>query len=553
MQKCLLIILISIPFHVFSATHNMHYRAIDSLLMVLDEEIAKENVYIQSHQDRISTFKSSYLVKNDPESAVALNSILYEEYRFFKYDSALYYLEQNLYIADKTNNTSLFTDTKLVLCNLYIINGLFWEAERILNFMNPDNLTDSQKRFYYENRMRLYGHMNRFTVDALNESIYFQNFMEAEAQYATVNMDGEENYLEDIQYLIYFYHKRIDDLKSLCEQTIQTTQMGERMYSFACKWRGMAAELEGDPDDQMYYYLLGAISDCRGNIKNNTVIYYLTRHLFTQNDIKRSHKYINYVLINANTSNSFILKSLIADLVYEINKAYETENRQYQKQLVLGLILIFLLFIILLFSLFVLMKEMRRARAAEQKISDTHRTQVELNKKLSDLNVNLAQTNLLKEECIGIIMGVRPYYIDKMEEYRRQVVKYLKQGKVNELHEFCRSENKLSNEMDALYKEFDQMILNILPTFIDEFNQLLMDDARIYPKNGQMTMELRIYALIRLGIKDSANIARHLRCSVNTIYNYRSRMKNKSKVLRKDFEAEVMKIGMAQKIDIDKM
>ncbi|MEG1905255.1 MAG: DUF6377 domain-containing protein, partial [Bacteroidales bacterium] len=93
----------------------------------------------------------------------------------------------------------------------------------------------------------------------------------------------------------------------------------------------------------------------------------------------------------------------------------------------------------------------------------------------------------------------------------------------------------------------DRMFLSILPGFIDEFNSLLEKDAVISPRPGEMTVELRIYALIRLGIKDSAHIAKHLRYSVNTIYNYRSRIKSKAIVPKEDFEKEVMKIGTIKK------
>jgi hypothetical protein len=139
---------------------------------------------------------------------------------------------------------------------------------------------------------------------------------------------------------------------------------------------------------------------------------------------------------------------------------------------------------------------------------------------------------------------MRPYYIDKLDEFRKQVLKLVKTGKLNDIGELCRK-FRFDDETDRLYREFDTMFLNIIPTFVEEFNELLREECRIWPRQGELSIELRIYALIRLGVKDSSQIAKYLCYSVNTIYSYRSRVKNYSDLPREEFEAAVMKIGMS--------
>ena len=138
---------------------------------------------------------------------------------------------------------------------------------------------------------------------------------------------------------------------------------------------------------------------------------------------------------------------------------------------------------------------------------------------------------------------MRPYFISKLEEFRKIVIRHLNNGKTQNLYEYFKSSQIIDDEVNLIYKEFDRMFLNIIPDFVEEFNALLNEEDRIKTNPGELTMELRIFALIRLGIKDSSHIAKHLRYSVNTIYNYRSRLKNRSKIPRDDFEDEVMKIG----------
>ena len=162
---------------------------------------------------------------------------------------------------------------------------------------------------------------------------------------------------------------------------------------------------------------------------------------------------------------------------------------------------------------------------------------------LEHTNAQLQMSNHIKEEYIGRFLKLCSTYIDRLEAYRRMVNKKISNGQTEELLKMVRSSNALDTDLKELYKNFDKAFLHLFPDFVKNFNQLLQPEMRIELRKGELlNTELRIFALIRLGIDDSSQIAEFLRYSVNTIYNYRAKVKNKACISRDDFEARVMEI-----------
>lgn len=167
-----------------------------------------------------------------------------------------------------------------------------------------------------------------------------------------------------------------------------------------------------------------------------------------------------------------------------------------------------------------------------------------INKQLQSLNSELSEANLIKEEYIAHFLSICSLYIDKMDNYRKQISKRITLGQVAELLKISKSSDIIDNELKDFYLNFDNTFLHLYPRFVQDFNNLLNEEERIILKKGEsLNTELRIFALIRLGIDDSSKIANLLRYSVNTIYNYRAKVKNKALGNRDNFEEEVRKIG----------
>ena len=162
---------------------------------------------------------------------------------------------------------------------------------------------------------------------------------------------------------------------------------------------------------------------------------------------------------------------------------------------------------------------------------------------LEQANEQLHLSNHIKEEYIGRFMNLCSVYINRLDTYRRMVNKKISAGQTEELLKVVRSREVMDTGLKELYGNFDTAFLHLFPDFVEKFNELLKPEERIVLRKGELlNTELRIFALIRLGIEDSSQIAEFLRYSVNTIYNYRAKVKNKACILRDDFETHLMKI-----------
>lgn len=215
------------------------------------------------------------------------------------------------------------------------------------------------------------------------------------------------------------------------------------------------------------------------------------------------------------------------------------------------LLLISLLSIVLICSLFYLKRQMKKLAAARKQVVDANEQLTKLNgelsvinKKLKDTNHSLVETTYLKETYIGRYMDQCSAYIEKMDAYRKSLSKIALTGKMADLVSKIKSSQFIDDELKSFYANFDDTFLSLFPTFVEDFNELLIESERVVLKpNERMNTELRIFALVRLGITDSVKIAQFLRYSVSTIYNYRTKARNKALGNRDDFEKKVAHIG----------
>ncbi|MDG2431077.1 DUF6377 domain-containing protein, partial [Flavobacterium sp.] len=265
----------------------------------------------------------------------------------------------------------------------------------------------------------------------------------------------------------------------------------------------------------------------------------------------RSYRYIQRSLEDALFCNARLRTYEISKMLPIISGAYQHQNKANQKQLLLFLGSISVLTLGLLFVFFQLFKQMKKLKTAQKELNDANVQLINLNTALqsanaalNETNSSLAETNLVKEIYIGRYMDQCSDYIGKLEGYRKKLNVMATAGKMNQLLDAIKSKQFIEAELKEFYQNFDQTFLQLFPDFIPQFEALLTDTELTQPKDEELlNTELRIFALIRLGIKDSAKIAVFLRYSVSTIYNYRSQLKNKAVGPREEFETKVMRIG----------
>ena len=258
---------------------------------------------------------------------------------------------------------------------------------------------------------------------------------------------------------------------------------------------------------------------------------------YAAGNIAVAYEYIKYSLDDANFFDARQRTIEISRILPLIENSYQIESQKQKDNLKRYSILVSVLLFFLLLSTLFIYKQMQRVSRARDEVQA-------INTKLNRLNNQLAESNHVKEEYIGQFLSMCSSYIDKLMSYQKMVGRKIQAGQIDDLIKNIKSDAFIDEEQQKLLTNFDAIFLRIYPDFVEQFNKLLHENERyVLKKEELLNTELRIFALIRLGISDSSQIARFLRYSVNSIYTYRTKVKNKAIVPRDNFENEVMKIG----------
>jgi hypothetical protein len=293
------------------------------------------------------------------------------------------------------------------------------------------------------------------------------------------------------------------------------------------------------------WYVRSAIADIRSATKDNASLASLARQLFLDGEnVDRAFKYVKASMDDAIFYNAKLRPWQIAQFMPVIEQSYlqRAEVARRTQWILMGVLLLFALYAFVIFR-----RERRFAAqigAKNDRIEQINSDLQRKNDELQRLNENVLEANAVKEEYIGLLLAMCSDYIEKMLKMQRKISRRLSDGDTKSLEKELSASKLMDAEMRDFYNMFDSAFLRLYPDFIEEFNSLLQDDQRIVPPTGEMLdTELRIFALIRLGIDDSSKIATLLRYSPNTIYNYRAKVKNKAKGPRDEFEDRIRTIG----------
>ena len=297
-----------------------------------------------------------------------------------------------------------------------------------------------------------------------------------------------------------------------------------------------AYEALGDTTNQIKYLAITAIKDIKMAEREYASLQKLAYLIYQQGDLDRAYRYLTCSMEDAVASNARLRFLEVTQIYPIIDKAYkkkEAEKKKYIRRLLIGISILAFLLIIATFYLYYWMK----------KLSVMRRNLYHANKKLVEANRSLTQTGKIKEVYIAKYLDRCVIYLEKLEQYRCSLEKLAMASKIDQLFKAIKSEEFLRDERKMFYDEFDRSFLDLFPNFVEDFNNLLTDDARIYPKKDEhLNTELRIFALIRLGVKDANHIAHFLGYSLATVYNYRSKIRNKAKGNKDNFEQDVMNL-----------
>jgi hypothetical protein len=530
-------------------------KEIDSLLVVLDKTMGNRNEYDQQKKLRISNLKG--LFKNESlsiQQIYQINNNIINEYEAYSFDETLSFIEQNIAIANSLKNQFFIDESKLNLSKLLASSGRYEEAIDILDEIKRRSLSEKLLNNYYSNYKKIFSDLSFYSLAKENKEKY-QNYYNAYTDSLLSRLDSStEDYLAIIEGK-FRDNRQLSEALKINSRRLAISDIGTRTYSKVTFERSLCYELDSNRTEQKKYLILSAISDIKSAVKDNASLTALAMLLFEEDEIERAYKYINFSFEDADFYNSRLRFILISNILPDITGAYEEQIEEQKGQLQLFLIIISVLGLILLFTVLFIFRQMKHLEQtrndllqANQQLKVLNITLNKTNIELESLYDDLSESSLVKEHYIGTFLNIHSNYIDKLDDFRKMVKKHIVSKKFADLFEKIKSNHLIDEELKLFYKNFDETFLDIYPNFVEKLNDLLIEEGKTTPKNkGLLNTELRIFALIRLGITDSSKIAKLLRYSVNTIYNYRVKIKNNANVPRDNFEDEVMKIGASKK------
>lgn len=538
---------------------------INALLTGLDSLLAKSDYFIREKEDRISRLRDNLRSATDPDRRYWLTAELYDEYSAYDSDSALHYADRALNLALRMGRDTLANEMRLNRIYILSATGLFDEAGNCLDSLNPHTLPDYLAAKYCERAIFLSTHIDQYIgvnretevyslkVDSLVQSMR-RHITPDHPQYGWLIGWSSLNVPDKAR-------EAIPVLSDIVERTAYSTR-GNAMDAWVLS---KLYERVGDEQNHLKYLILSAMADVRACNKEIASLEELAGILFNRGDLDRANAYINRSIAYANEYKSRPRNGKLSQLQDMILNAIQKRNEDQIKVNHTYLWILIAILTILLFAISYIIlqnKKLRCSRATldnanrelNRRVDELSRIREELNhsnaklqrmyKTESDNARKLAEINESKEAYIANIFTICSNYINKLEDFRANINKLLTARDFEKALRLVKSPELSYSEIKELCATFDEIFLKIYPDFVNDFNTLLKPEERITLKTpGKLNTELRIYALVRLGMNDSVKIAKFLHCSVQTVYNTRQRTRNKAIVERDGFAAAVMALG----------
>lgn len=516
----------------------------EPLFVQLDSLIDNSGEFVRQKEERIEALKQSLKQSAEFERQYELCQAIYLEYRVYDADSAMKYTTQSLELARRHHDKERETESLLGIGFIYTANGLLSQASSVMYSLRSSEMSRRLRSRYYGQMRTL---CSRLQLYSLGDNALHEQYGELYALYSdsvlqTATLD-EPRYL----YSRVWKYQDVPGEERLAIRNELEKEKGRllpnsRNYSILTYNLALLYEKEGNYVKWLENMIYSGISDVYAVNRDVGSLNALASYLYEHGQLDRAYRYNTYC-----TDIGMVFKSRVRllhqqELQGKIHQSYIERDRLQQSQLKLFLLCISLLTVVLLVVLFFLWRQTQRRRkvlvelhTANDRLKNLNSELQNLNSEQQKLNSVLRDTNYIKEEYIGQVFKLCSSYICRMEEYRKKLNRKLKAGQLEDLKKLISSTPTASDEMKDFYEKFDSIVLNLYPDFVEHFNALLRPEEHTEVKPGRLNTELRIHALIRMGVTDSEKIAEFLHCSLQTVYNNRSITLNKSSLSKDEF------------------
>ena len=519
-------------------TVNAQQTDIDRLYNTIDSLIEHRSELLAEKEIRLKALKDGLQKGLDEDQLFKLNERIYDEYMAYNFDSAYYYINKNVERQRALGHADRFAASAVRMAHILAVSGIFNNARLLLNEVRVEDISTANKIDYYEQQSEL----NLFRSEMANFTPLFPAYVDSMQHYRQKILEiaphGSYNYIFNLA--TYTCEQgEVDKAIKMLEDYLPKLRQGDRHYSIVTSTLAFFYTHKDQPETREKYLLLSAISDLRASILENNSLRELSIILLERQEYKKAYNYLQQASADAKLYGSRLRSLQAARLAPLITQAYDTERVRTQNRTYILLAILSVITLLLIGTIAFILSMMRKRRAAIEKINTLNQELERRNAAIEAANNEMKESNRIKDEYIGRFLELSSNYIQRGEDRAKLLNRLARDKKMAELYAELKSSASLNESIRLFYQNFDTAFLNIYPNFIKEVNSLMANGNQFEVDGGQkLTTELRILALIRLGINDNQKIADILRSSITTIYTYRSKIK--SRALSKDtFEDEI--------------
>lgn len=535
------------------ATQNAHAGTSgnNSQLRELDQLLKERITYVRKKETKINYLKQLSSSEASVNKRYDIISRLIEEYSNFQSDSAFHYIEQNRLLAGNLQSKDKLLENRFQYIFLCAQAGFLNEAHRALLELEdqyPD-MSISQKVEYNKQYERLYMNLRELAQNSHLEEEYRRQ----ELEYSRIICELVPRESKDFYYYSFKQHyaeRNLEEAQKDIAAYYQLVDSASNEAARALYHLSLIYKVKEDKLNEEQSLIRSVMADVKSAVKQNRSLRLLAQIQNDKGDVRRAYRYLDISLQDANFYNTRLRNSQIAGAIPIIQKEYQLQRDKQEFYLRAGIIIsIFFLLLIIGIALYLRKKRKDLSIARLQLLSINDKLNhincevQEKNEELQSLTSNLMESDRIKEKYIGHFLKLCSMYISKIGDYQKLVNRKIKTGQIDELYKLNSSTQYLLKESKDFYSQFDEAFLQIYPSFVKELNALFKEDQQYTFKEGELlNAELRIYALIRLGIKDSSQIAEFMGYNPVTVYTYRTKVKSRAKD-KNNFDQEVLKIG----------
>ena len=524
------------------------------LLERIDYMIDNDQYYQDIKEKELKHLKQQALDAEDNKTRLLFLDSIYRAYSAYRYDSAYAYMKRGLELAEKCKDSYYITLNQINQASVLSVRGFYSKAEVLLQTLNPETMPNKLKLYYYFTYAWLYNYWESYAKN----SDYAEEFRTQKKHYMDLLL---QNFNEDSRNNVYYnyllgeriYLDEPTSRKSLTHflKALKMSPAKSRIHAMSAYGAARYYKLTGKFDLYEKYLVEASVSDGLCQLKETVALQKLAYYLFKkdENNSKLAAKYIQHTMEDAQFFNNQLRMMEISNILPVIAAANQQAAERSRARILTGFIAVSAALIIIIILAFVNNRQKNKLKKNKQEIEEQNKKQIEMNGQLSEmnnqlteLNQQLIETNIKRETYLRLFMDISAAYISKLADYRKLVSRKIKANQAADLLKSLNTHKLEEEETQMFYNRFDKAFMELYPGFVTELNKLLLPESQLeVPTTHTLTTEIRIYALMRLGVTDSQEIATLLHYSTQTIYNYKSGMRAKA-INRDTFESDVNRL-----------